>query len=148
MGKQRKIIIGTRGSLLAVKQTVIVLNMLKKIFTGYKYQIKKIKTSGDKNINKSMFDDSLKNMFVKEIEMELLQGKIDIAVHSLKDMPVNMTDGLCIGAIPVREDPGDVMVSRSNVKFYDLKYGAVIGTSSLRRKIQIEELRNDVEIRF
>ncbi len=147
MDKRKKIIIGTRGSILALTQTNIIINKLKKIFPEYSYVLRDIKTSGDLNKKASLLDESLKNMFVKEIEAELLESKIDIAVHSMKDMPVEMPEGLCVGAIPKREDCRDVLISRNNIQFMDLPKNAVIGTSSLRRKKQVELLRDDVKVK-
>lgn len=147
MGKRKKIIVGTRGSILALAQANIVTNKLKEFFPEYSYVLKTIRTSGDLNKKESLLDESLKNMFVKEIELELQEGKIDIAVHSMKDMPVEMPEGLCIGAIPKREDCRDVLISRSNIKFTDLPKGAVIGTSSLRRMKQLELLRGDIKVK-
>ncbi len=144
---RKKIIIGTRGSILALSQSKIIINKLKATFPEYKYKIKKIKTSGDINKNISLSDESVKSTFVKEIELELLEGKIDIAVHSMKDMPLDMPEGLCIGAIPKREDFRDVLISRNNIKFENLPENAVIGTSSLRRVKQLELLRNDINIK-
>ena len=102
--------IGTRESLLALAQTEIIIKTLTKIFDNIKFQVHKIKTSGDIYQDKSVFDESLKNMFIKEIEMQLIEKKIDIAVHSMKDMPVYMTKGLITGAIPEREDPRDIII--------------------------------------
>jgi hydroxymethylbilane synthase len=139
--------IGTRGSLLALTQTEIVINSLSKIFDSIKLEIHKIKTSGDIHQDKSIFDESLKNMFVKEIEMQLLEGKVDIVVHSMKDMPEKMPDGLITGAIPVREDPRDILISKGNIKLNDLPENSIIGTSSLRRKFFLKDLRPDIIIK-
>lgn len=143
----KKIIIGSRGSILALSQAKIIISILKEFNPEYSYKLKKITTSGDINNNMSLSDDSMKNAFVKEIEHELLEGEIDIAVHSMKDMPLDMPQGLCIGAIPKREDFRDVLISRNNIKFTDLPENAVIGTSSLRRIRQLELLRNDIIIK-
>jgi hydroxymethylbilane synthase len=87
-----------------------------------------------------------KGLFVKEIEQALLEGRIDLAVHSMKDMPAEIPGGLCIGAIPQREDPADVLVAREDLDFSNLKRGAVIGTSSLRRAAQLRHARPDISI--
>jgi hydroxymethylbilane synthase len=147
MGKRKKIIIGSRGSVLALSQAKIIINKLKKIYPGYSFKLKKITTSGDKNIKISLSDDSMKNAFVKEIENELLECKIDIAVHSMKDMPLFMPAGLRIGAVPEREDFRDVLISRNNIKLADLPENAIIGTGSLRRIKQLELIRNDLKIK-
>lgn len=144
---RKKIIVGSRGSILALSQAKIIINKLKKLFPDYLYKLKSITTSGDINKNTSLLDESIKNSFVKEIELELLDNKIDIAVHSMKDMPIFMPEGLCIGAIPKREDFRDVLISRDNIKFADLPKNAVIGASSLRRRKQIELLRNDIKVK-
>lgn len=145
---RKKIIIGSRGSILALSQVKIIINNIKEFFPEYSYKVKSITTSGDRNKNISLLDESIKNTFIKEIENELLEGKIDIAVHSMKDMPISMPEGLCIGAIPKREDFRDVMISKGNIKFADLPENAVIGTSSLRRMKQLESLRNDINIKM
>ncbi|OHD26033.1 MAG: hydroxymethylbilane synthase [Spirochaetes bacterium GWD1_27_9] len=142
----KNIIIGTRGSILALAQADIVIQKLKINFPEHNFSKKVIKTSGDINLSTSLQNDSLKRMFVKEIEAELLEGQIDIAVHSLKDMPSDMPDGLIIGAIPPRENPSDVFISKNNKKLAELPLGSVIATSSLRRKIQIENYRKDLKI--
>jgi len=146
MGKQ-KIIAGTRASILALAQTEIVIRELFKNYDNYEFKIKKIKTSGDKNLNRSLLDESLKDLFVKEIEHALLQNKIDIAVHSMKDMPAEMPAGLQIGAILKREDPRDVLISKSGKKLLDLPANSVIGTSSIRRKVQVELLNKNFIIK-
>jgi len=87
-----------------------------------------------------------KGLFVKEIEQALLGGRIDLAVHSMKDMPAEIPDGLCIGAVPQREDPADVLVARDGLAFSKLKRGALIGTSSLRRAAQLQHARPDISI--
>lgn len=144
---KEKIIIGTRGSLLALKQTEIILNKLKTIHPEFKYEIKKIKTSGDKNLRVPLQTDSLKRFFVKELEYALLEKKIDIAVHSLKDMPVETPEEFLIGAIPEREDNRDVLLSNNKYPFKELRSGSVIGTCSLRRSVQILDLRPDLKIK-
>ena len=91
-----------------------------------------IKTKGDKILDVPLAKVGGKGLFVKEIEQALLEGRIDLAVHSMKDMPAEIPEGLCIGAIPQREDPADVLVSRENLDFLNLKRGAVIGTAPRR----------------
>jgi hydroxymethylbilane synthase len=144
---KKTVIVGTRGSILALRQTEIVILSLKEYFPLYDFKIKTIKTSGDINQKISLQDESVKSMFVKEIEQELLDGNIDFAVHSMKDMPNHFPEGLEIGSIPGREDNRDVLISSSKARFMELKSGAVIGTSSLRRKIQAERLRQDLIIK-
>ncbi len=145
----RKLIIGTRGSLLAVAQSEYIKRELEEKNENLYCEIKIIVTSGDKDLvsNWNNSDKSLKSFFTKEIEQELLDGTIDIAVHSMKDMPSISPKGLVCGAIPVREDNRDVLVTRKNIKFNELPAGSIIGTSSLRRTMGIKNLRMDLEIK-
>jgi len=137
--KRKQITIGTRGSLLALSQTKEIINKLKEIYPDFDFIIKIIKTSGDVGKN-------VRGAFVKEIREELLNGEIDIAVHSLKDVPPDDVESLTFGAIPKRADPRDVMISYQNLSFNNLPYGAIVGTSSPRRKIQLLEMRKDLKI--
>lgn len=105
-----------------------------------------IKTKGDIMQDISLIQIGGKGVFVKEIEEALLAGTIDLAVHSMKDMPSLLPEGLIVGAVPQREDPRDVLISRDRVKLEGLPHGARIGTSSLRRGVQLRELLPDVEI--
>lgn len=144
----KKIIIGTRGSLLAVAQAETVKNMILNKFPELNIELKIIVTSGDKDQTTNWGgDSSLKSMFVKEIEKELLEGTIDFAVHSMKDMPQLSPEGLINASFPVREDNRDVLVSRDNIAFSKLPKNAIIGTSSLRRKVGILALYPKVEIK-
>lgn len=144
----KKIIIGSRGSILAMAQSEMIKSRLEKNFPHITFEIKKIVTSGDKDLvsNWSNSDKSLKSFFTKEIEVELLNGTIDLAVHSMKDMPAVSPAGLICGAIPDREDPRDVLVSRDGKKISELSDEAIVGTSSLRRVQNLIELRHDLEI--
>ncbi|MGE4283230.1 MAG: hydroxymethylbilane synthase [Clostridia bacterium] len=143
---KKKIILGSRGSELALKQTKWVISKLKEAYPGVDYQIKVITTKGDKILDVTLNKIGGKGLFVKEIENELLQGTIDMAVHSMKDVPVEMPDGLKIAAVSQREDARDVLVSRNNRDLSELLEGAVIGTSSLRRQVQALQLRPDISI--
>jgi len=105
-----------------------------------------IKTRGDRMQDIALVEIGGKGVFVKEIEEALLRGDIDIAVHSMKDVPVDLPDGLMIGAIPEREDPRDVLISREGRKMDGLSRGARLGTGSLRRGMQIKSLMPDIEI--
>lgn len=147
--ERKKIIIGSRGSILAMAQTELVVQMLKEKFPHMEFEIKVIVTTGDKDMRTNWGDKSvsLKSFFTKEIEKELLEKDIDLAVHSMKDMPAISPEGLICGAIPVREDNRDVFVSRSGKKLMDLPENPVIGTSSLRRAVSIKDLRPDAEIK-
>lgn len=142
----RIIKIGTRGSKLAIRQAEIVKQKLQEKFSDIKIEIITIKTAGDKILNKTLDKIGGKGVFVKEIEFALLDKKIDIAVHSMKDMPIELPEGLMIGAVTERENPMDVLISKSELDFYSLPKGAKIGTGSLRRKVQLLSLRKDIEV--
>jgi len=145
---QKKIIIGTRASILAVAQAELTKKMLLDSCDNLEVEIKKIITSGDKDqrTNWNKDNKSLKDMFVKEIERALLDGEIHLAVHSMKDMPAVSPKGLIVGAIPMREDNRDIMITNSGVTLDELPAGAIIGTSSLRRVESIRSLRPDLVI--
>lgn len=138
--------IGTRGSILALKQAEIVEKLLKEKFNDVKTEIVVIKTQGDKILDKTIDKIGGKGVFVKEIEQALIDRKIDIAVHSLKDMPEEMPKGLKLGAVTKRENPMDVFVSGDGKSFFDMPSGSRIGTGSLRRSVQLKNLRDDIEI--
>ncbi len=131
------LVIGTRGSKLALWQARWVQSALEKHHPGLKISIHTIKTKGDKILDVPLAKVGGKGLFVKEIENALLDGRIDLAVHSMKDMPAGIPKGLQIGAVPLRETPEDVLISRENVAFADLPANAKIGTSSLRRAAQL-----------
>jgi hydroxymethylbilane synthase len=140
------ITIGTRGSKLALWQAHWVQTAIQNEHPDVAVEIQVIKTKGDKILDVPLAKVGGKGLFVKEIEEALLGGRIDLAVHSMKDMPAALPGGLCIGAIPRRERPHDVLISKSG-SLDDLKKGAVIGTSSLRRAAQLKYVRPDVSIR-
>ena len=149
MTDNKKFIIGSRGSNLSLAYTNHVKNLLIKSnsqFDENSIDIKIIKTSGDIFQNKRISDIGGKGVFCKQIEEELLESKIDLAVHSLKDLPTKMTDGLCVNAVVKRNDPRDAFLSYSAKSFKDLKPNSKIGTSSFRRKAQLNLLRADLEI--
>ena len=145
---KKNIIIGTRGSILALAQANLVKNSLEANYPDLTFEIKEIVTSGDKDLksNWENSDASLKSFFTKEIEQELLDGEIDIAVHSMKDMPAVSPKGLICGAIPDREDARDVLISKNGF-LVTLPQGAKIGTSSLRRVMNLKAIRPDFEIK-
>ena len=151
------VIIGTRGSPLALAQVAIVRNLLLKAHPGLEIDTKIIKTSGDQFTNLSLVAGGGKGLFTKEIEDQLLRGEIHIAVHSMKDLPTMLPDGLTIGAVPAREDARDVFISRQVKSLDELPQGARVATSSVRRRaqllarrpgLQIEEIRGNVETRL
>jgi hydroxymethylbilane synthase len=138
--------IGTRGSKLALTQTNSVVESLKKIAPDINAEICVIKTSGDIMQDVSLMQIGGQGAFVKEIEEALLAGSIDLAVHSMKDVPGEIPDGLAFAAILKREDVRDVLVSRGRIKFEFMPKGAKIGTGSLRRGAQIKAILPDVDI--
>ena len=141
---QEKIIVGTRGSALALKQTNMVIEILKKKLENVEFQIKIITTTGDRILDRSLDKIGGKGLFVLEIEKALRDKDIDIAVHSMKDIPAFVDSDFEISPLLKREDPRDVLISKDNVKFADLPKGSVIGTSSLRRVMQLKNLRSDL----
>lgn len=139
------ITIGTRGSQLALWQAEYVRKCLNNHFLDRSIELRVIKTTGDRIRDRSLVGLG-KGVFTKEIEIALLDGTIDLAVHSMKDLPTDLPDGLCIAAIPVREDPRDVLVTQSGLPFDQLLQGAKIGTTSPRRKSQLLHLRPDLQV--
>jgi len=144
----RKIIVGSRRSKLAITQTNWVIDQLKKLGVPYEFEVKEIVTKGDQIQNVMLSKVGGKGLFVKEIEQAMLDKEIDMAVHSMKDMPAVLPEGLTIGCIPPREDPRDALISKGNLTFSELKPGAIVGTSSLRRSAQLLAVRPDLEIKW
>lgn len=140
-----KVRIGTRKSQLALWQAKYIANLINQIH-GVEVELVKITTSGDKILDVPLAKIGGKGLFVKEIEDAMLKGEIDIAVHSLKDVPTQLPEGLDIIAITEREDPRDAFLSTKYKSLKDLPAGAVVGTSSLRRKSQIMKMRDDLII--
>jgi hydroxymethylbilane synthase len=138
--------IGTRGSKLAFYQANWVKLCLEEKYPRLSFKIVKIKTTGDKVKDVPLAKVGGKGLFVKEIEEALLAGRIDLAVHSMKDVPTILPSGLKIGAITKRENPFDVLISREEKGLEELPLGAQIGTSSLRRKAQLLNFRPDFKI--
>jgi hydroxymethylbilane synthase len=138
--------IGTRGSALAMAQTNWVKRKLEERYPELRVEVVTIKTSGDRFLNAPMKAIAGKGIFVKEIEEALLRKEIDLAVHSMKDLPTEMTAGLTIAAIPEREDARDVLVSVADRRLKNLRTGAKIGTGSLRRQAQILHFRSDLSV--
>ncbi len=137
-----KIVVGTRGSKLALIQTESVVSKLKLMHPDLEISIKKIVTAGDRDLLTHL-DRIGVDVFVKELEEALLDGRIDFAVHSLKDVPTDIPQGLGLIAVTEREDPRDVLVAKAS--FDDLPPGSHIGTGSLRRTIQVAQVRPDLE---
>ncbi|HET6466068.1 MAG TPA: hydroxymethylbilane synthase [Nitrospiria bacterium] len=142
----QKLIIGTRGSALALCQAGLIKEEIEAAFPELVVQLKKIKTTGDKITDVPLAKVGGKGLFVKEIEEALFRGEIGLAVHSMKDVPSFLPEGLHLAAITRREDPRDAVISQNGKRLLDLPRGARIGTSSLRRQSQIRHLRPDFEI--
>jgi hydroxymethylbilane synthase len=136
----REIAIGTRGSKLALIQAEEVLAKLREVLPGLRAGLVRIKTRGDRHSTTALDKFAGQGIFVKELEKALLDGRIDLAVHSLKDLPTEIPDGLMLAAVTARLDPRDVLVSRAG-KLADLMPGSKIGTGSPRRSIQLLALR-------
>lgn len=139
--------IATRGSMLALQQSRAIKEALEKLWPELRFELQVIRTTGDKITDVPLAKVGGKGLFVKEIEDALLDGSADLAVHSMKDVPADLPDGLEIAVIPEREDPRDAMIIRGGETIADLCHGAVIGTSSLRRGSQIRAMRADFEVR-
>lgn len=144
----RKIIVGSRRSKLALTQTNWFIEQLKQAGVPFEFEVKEIVTKGDRILDVQLSKVGGKGLFVKEIEQALYDKEIDFAVHSMKDMPAVLPEGLVIGCIPKREDPRDAFISVGHVKFADLPQGAVVGTSSLRRSSQLLKARPDLKIKW
>ncbi|HJB05857.1 MAG TPA: hydroxymethylbilane synthase [Candidatus Merdibacter merdigallinarum] len=140
--------IGTRKSLLALVQTEIVKNALLRAFPETEIEIVKIDTKGDQLLDRSLAAFGGKGVFTVELEAELLSGAIDIAVHSAKDMPMRFPEGLGIGAVLARADARDTFVSLDGTKLAELTPGSVVGTSSLRRELQIKAMNPQVQVKM
>jgi len=143
---RKEIRIGTRASALALWQAEWVKAELEKKYPGMTVSLTKIKTTGDKILDVPLAQVGGKGLFVKEIEEAMLANEIDIAVHSMKDVPTMFPDGLHLSCITKREDARDALLTRNNMKFKDLPQGATIGTSSLRRQTQLMHVRPDFKI--
>ena len=146
MESSRPVIVGSRGSPLAMAQTQDVIRQLNGKYPEVQFNIKKITTQGDVIMNKPLPKLGGKGLFVKELEVALINGEIDFAVHSFKDLPTELTPGLIVGAITKRVDPRDALVSKNGETLDDLPPGSTVGTSSPRRASQILAYRPDLEI--
>jgi len=142
-----KLVVGTRGSKLALTQTNRTLNWLQTKNPHLEFELKIIHTLGDKEHGKPLFSIDAKGLFEKEIDQQVVSGEIDFAVHSLKDVPiVEIQTGTVIAAIPKRDSPNDVFISHNNTPFKDLSRNATVGTGSLRRLAEIKYLRPDLDV--
>lgn len=143
--ERTELVIGTRGSKLALWQSEHIKAMVEEI-TGLPVRLKVIKTTGDKILDVPLAKVGGKGLFTKELEVALMAGEVDMCVHSMKDVPTELPEGLFIAAMPERVDPRDVIVSGKGYTLDTLPEGARVGTSSLRRVAQVRHLRPDVEI--
>ena len=138
--------IGTRGSKLALRQSEWIKEQLEIEHSGIHVELVKIKTTGDKILDVPLSKIGGKGLFVKEIEEALLQNRVDVAVHSMKDVPAELPDDLILSTFPLREDPSDALISGKQKALDQLPKGARVGTSSLRRGAQLLHLRPDLTL--
>jgi len=143
---KREIVVGARESRLAMWQANWVAERLKEASPSYNYRIVGIRTKGDNILEAALAKIGDKGLFTKELEVAMLRGEIDMAVHSMKDLPTELPEGLAVGAICRREHPGDVLISREGKKLAELPPGALVGTSSLRRCAQLLRYRGDLRV--
>lgn len=142
----RTMVVGSRKSNLALTQTHLVIEALQTLRKPYDFDLKEISTKGDRILDVTLSKIGGKGLFVKEIERAMFEGEIDLAVHSMKDMPSEIPQGLMIACMPQRAAHRDVLISSGHVPFQQLPEGAVIGTSSLRRSAQLLAKRPDLDI--
>jgi len=145
--KKNTLTIGTRGSKLALIYAEKVKNELNKFFSN-EIKLKKILTTGDQKQDRRLSDIGGKGLFAEQIEKELLNEDIDIAVHALKDMPTIETESLLTNNFLKRNSPNEILISKNNTKFEDLKPNSVIGTSSFRREFQLKKKRSDLKYKL
>jgi hydroxymethylbilane synthase len=138
--------LGTRASPLAIAQTSLVRGQLAALYPALELEVVEIATTGDRVVDRRLSEIGGKGLFAKEIEEALVAGRIDAAVHSMKDLETRLPDGLSIGAVLTREDPRDAFVGKDAVALEALPHGAVVGTASLRRQAQLLALRPDLEV--
>ena len=142
---KKSIVIGTRGSKLALWQAEHIASRIRERFPAIEVTLKKIVTTGDKILDVPLAKIGGKGLFTKELENAMLSGEIDLAVHSLKDMPTELPEGLMLAAITIRADASDAFVSLRYNSLDELPHGAKVGTSSLRRRAQILKYRPDLQ---
>jgi hydroxymethylbilane synthase len=146
MTSPRRIRLGTRGSALAVAQARWLQAALQALEPGLAVELVVIRTSGDRIQDRSLAEAGGKGLFVKEIDEALLREEVDLAVHSLKDLPAELAPGVSLAAVPEREDPGDLLLARPPASLAGLCRGARVGTSSLRRMALLRAQRSDLEV--
>lgn len=144
----RKLVVGSRRSQLALTQSQQFIDKLKAVDPDLEIEIKEIVTKGDKIVDKQLSKVGGKGLFVKEIQQALFDHEIDFAIHSLKDVPSELPDGLMLGCVPDREIPLDAFISKNHVQLEDLPDGSIVGTSSLRRGAQILAKYPNLEIKW
>ncbi|MCH7717939.1 MAG: hydroxymethylbilane synthase [Chloroflexi bacterium] len=144
MTSRQTLIVGTRGSRLALRQTELVVQSLRTHHPELQFQVREVRTEGDRRAQDSLSSIGGQGVFVKELEAALLRREVDLAVHSLKDVPTELTPGLTLAAIPERADPRDALVSRDGATLATLPDGARVGTGSARRAVQIRALRPEL----
>ncbi|MFB4210764.1 hydroxymethylbilane synthase [Shouchella sp. JSM 1781072] len=144
----RKIVLGTRRSNLAMTQTNWVIDQFKQMNAPFEFEIKEIVTKGDRILDVTLSKVGGKGLFVKEIEEALRTGEIDVAVHSMKDVPSEILPEFDLSAITDREDPRDAIISENHVPLHELPEGAIIGTSSLRRSAQILHMYPHLKVQW
>ena len=144
--QKRRIVVATRRSELALAQCRQFLARLAARHPHVEIEELHVVTTGDKIVDRPLAEIGGKGLFLKEIEEKLLDGGADIAVHSMKDVPPDLHEGLMIACIPEREDPRDVLVTSDGRPLSEVKQGAIIGTSSLRRAVQLKRLRPDLDV--
>ena len=146
--KSKNIIIGSRGSKLALIYAETAKRIISENYKDFNIEIKKITTDGDLNTKDRLSDIGGKGLFSKKIEQELQQKKIDLAVHALKDMPSEEPDDLLTNCFLERNDPREILISKKNLNLYELPSNAVVGTSSFRREFQLKQIRKDLNFKL
>lgn len=136
--------IGTRGSRLALEQTRQAAALLEKAHPGARFQIETIRTAGDRDQVRALGALGIEGIFTKELDNALLEGRIDLAVHSLKDVPTRLAEGITLAAVPQREEANDILFSADGGPLTAFPSGAAVGTGSLRRRAQLLHLRPDL----
>ena len=146
--KSKNIIIGSRGSKLALIYAETAKRIISENYKDFNIEIKKITTDGDLNTKDRLSDVGGKGLFSKKIEQELQQKKIDLAVHALKDMPSEEPEDLLTNCFLERNDPREILISKKNLTLYELPSNAVVGTSSFRREFQLKQIRKDLNFKL
>jgi hydroxymethylbilane synthase len=143
---ERVIVVGSRGSRLALRQTELVLAELRRRFPGRRFQVQEVRTTGDRRPDTPLAAIGGQGVFVKELETALRARRVDLAVHSLKDVPSEVGRGLVLAAVTERGDVRDAVVSREHRRLAELPAGSRVGTGSLRRAVQVQALRPDLQV--